>query len=502
MSAESEMPVYSVVIPTMGRDSLRAVLDALEAGRGPDPAEVVVVDDRPVPEVPLRLPDSRLSTRLLHSFGRGPAGARNTGWRAVRTEWIVFLDDDVIPGSRWRAQLCRDLDVGRDVAACQGRIVVPVPGHRKPTDNERGTACLVEAWWITADMAYRRSSLMATGGFDEDFPRAFREDADLALRVQETGYRLVTGERITYHPVRAAGFLASVHAQRGNADNATMRRKHGRRWRWRTGEGAGRLVQHLLTTGAAGVALAIGGSSKPTLRRIGRAAGALWCALTAEFALRRIRQGPATPAELARMVVTSVLIPPAACLHRTRGEIRVRSSGRLPAAVLFDRDDTLIHDVPYNGDPDLVWPKDGMRAALDQLRSKSIPLGVVSNQSGVARGLVRRDEVAAVNAEVERQLGPFGTWQICVHDSVDLCGCRKPAPTLIERAASALGGEPSRCVVVGDTGADVAAARAAGARAILVPTERTLRTEIADARTGAEVVATVPEAVERILGGR
>jgi GT2 family glycosyltransferase len=77
------------------------------------------------------------------------------------------------------------------VAATQGRVQVPLPTARRPTDWERSTAGLVTAPWITADMTYRRSALSAVGGFDERFPRAFREDSDLALRVQAAGGRLV-----------------------------------------------------------------------------------------------------------------------------------------------------------------------------------------------------------------------------------------------------------------------------------------------------------------------
>src|SRR5690606_27558977 len=147
--------------------------------------------------------------------------------------------------------------------------------------------------------------------------------------------------------------------------------------------------------------------------------------------------------------------------------------------VLFDRDGTLIHDVPYNSDPELVEPVPGARAALDRLRRAAVPVGVVSNQSGVARGLIGPAALRAVNARVEELLGPFDVWAICPHDDADRCTCRKPAPGLVLRAAEILGVVPRDCVVIGDIGRDMAAARAAGARAILVPTPVTLATEVA-----------------------
>ncbi|SFQ31049.1 haloacid dehalogenase superfamily, subfamily IA, variant 3 with third motif having DD or ED [Amycolatopsis arida] len=172
-----------------------------------------------------------------------------------------------------------------------------------------------------------------------------------------------------------------------------------------------------------------------------------------------------------------------------------------PAALLFDRDDTLIVDVPYLADPALVRPVPGAVTTLRRLRAAGIPLGVVSNQSGVARGLIRPDQLAAVNARVEELLGPFDTWQVCVHGEADGCACRKPAPGLVLRAAAALGVDVRRCVMIGDTGADVAAALAAGARGVLVPTGRTLPGEVADARASATVADTLPAAVDLALAG-
>ena len=78
----------------------------------------------------------------------------------------------------------------------------------------------------------------------------------------------------------------------------------------------------------------------------------------------------------------------------------------------------------------------------------------------------------AVNQRVDELLGPFGAWAVCPHDAADGCACRKPAPFLVRQAAAELGVDPADCVVIGDIGSDVAAAHAAGARAVLVPDRR------------------------------
>ncbi|MGI3781806.1 MAG: HAD-IIIA family hydrolase [Janthinobacterium lividum] len=187
------------------------------------------------------------------------------------------------------------------------------------------------------------------------------------------------------------------------------------------------------------------------------------------------------------------------------GERAAGSGTTAVRAVLFDRDGTLVHDVPYNTDPDLVAAVDGAREVLDDLRRRGIGVGVVSNQSGIARGLITPTQLDAVNGRVEEILGPIDTWQVCPHGAADGCACRKPAPGLVLAAAAALGVDPSACVVIGDIGADVGAALAAGARAVLVPTSVTRAEEVAHAREHAAVAQDLRTAVALALspeGGR
>ena len=171
----------------------------------------------------------------------------------------------------------------------------------------------------------------------------------------------------------------------------------------------------------------------------------------------------------------------------------------LPDVVLFDRDGTLVHDVPYNTDPAAVVPVPGAREALDRLRDAGVRTGVVTNQSGLADGRISPDQLRAVNARVEELLGPFDTWQICTHGRDEGCDCRKPAPGMVLRACAEVDADPARCVVVGDIGSDVDAARAAGGAGILVPTPGTRPREIEDA---AHVEPDLPAAVDALLGGR
>ena len=192
-------------------------------------------------------------------------------------------------------------------------------------------------------------------------------------------------------------------------------------------------------------------------------------------------------------------------MERLRGDVTwVEQAGvtatqpPVVGAVLFDRDGTLVVDVPYNHDPALVEPMPTALAAVRALRAAGVPVGVVSNQSGVARGLISSSQLAAVNARVDEVFGGFDTWQVCPHGAEDGCACRKPRPGLVLAAAAALGVAPGDVVVVGDIGSDMGAAAAAGARGVLVPTAVTRPEEV---REAPQTAATLAEAVAAILAG-
>jgi glycosyltransferase involved in cell wall biosynthesis len=290
------MTAVTVVVPTLGRPSLTVLHDALP---------------------------SDLDVRVVYDHERtGPAAARNAGWRATDAEWVVFLDDDVVPDPDWADRLRDDLAAaGPDVGGVQGRLRVPLPAGRRPTDWERVTAGLADGEWLTADMAYRRAALQAAGGFDERLPRAFREDSELAYRVRRAGWRLTRGTRTVTHPVRPESRWVSVRTQRGNADDALLRRMYGPGWRELLGLPRGRRPRHVAVTAAAVLAAGCALAGRP---RWAALAALAWAAGTAEFAAARIAPGPRDPAEVATMLATSAVIPPVATAQWCRGWLRAR----------------------------------------------------------------------------------------------------------------------------------------------------------------------------------
>jgi len=147
-------------------------------------------------------------------------------------------------------------------------------------------------------------------------------------------------------------------------------------------------------------------------------------------------------------------------------------------AVFLDRDGVLIEDRHYLSDPDGVALMPGARALIGRLRQAGVKLFLVTNQSGVARGMFPIEAVAAVNARIFAELGggDFSGVAICPHHpegSVEqysqTCACRKPAPGMIEQFVTDFALDRAGCCMIGDKPSDVEAARAAGMCGFLFP---------------------------------
>lgn len=134
-------------------------------------------------------------------------------------------------------------------------------------------------------------------------------------------------------------------------------------------------------------------------------------------------------------------------------------------AAFLDRDGTLIVDAAYPKDPARVELLPGAAEALRELQ-RSFLLVIVSNQSGIARGLIAPGEARAVHERVielfDRAGVRFADAYYCPHGPADGCRCRKPAPGMIADAAAAHGIDLARSIVIGDKASDVEAGRAAG----------------------------------------
>lgn len=207
----------SVVVPTRDRpDRLRALLESLaEQTASARPFEVVVVDDASAISDPGVLTEEGVLTDgirarvLRHGSPRGPAAARNTGWRAAEAPLVAFTDDDCRATPGWLGELLStwEGDAGRFV---QGQTA-PEPAERgrlgplSRTLDVRGPG-----YFETSNIAYPRRLLDALGGFDEGFRRACGEDVELGIRATKAGAELVfVPEALMYHAVYRPSLLAT-----------------------------------------------------------------------------------------------------------------------------------------------------------------------------------------------------------------------------------------------------------------------------------------------------
>ena len=142
------------------------------------------------------------------------------------------------------------------------------------------------------------------------------------------------------------------------------------------------------------------------------------------------------------------------------------------AAVFLDRDGTIIEDEGYLNDASRVRLVPGVLEALRAFRSRGMMLVIVSNQSGIARGLVTEAQYAEIDARVRELLAaagaPIDASYHCPHGPDAGCDCRKPLPGMILQAAREHGIDPSRSFMVGDKMSDVGAGRAAGCTTALL----------------------------------
>ncbi|GBD10426.1 D-glycero-beta-D-manno-heptose-1,7-bisphosphate 7-phosphatase [bacterium HR23] len=141
-------------------------------------------------------------------------------------------------------------------------------------------------------------------------------------------------------------------------------------------------------------------------------------------------------------------------------------------AVFLDRDGTLIEEVAYLRDPARVRLLPGTGEALAHLRRKGFALVLVSNQSGIGRGLVRPEELTQVHRRLEECLLAFGVRLdgafYCPHAPWEGCECRKPRPGLLLQAMHQMGVIAEGSFLVGNTDADIAAGKAVGCTTVLL----------------------------------
>ena len=178
----------------------------------------------------------------------------------------------------------------------------------------------------------------------------------------------------------------------------------------------------------------------------------------------------------------------------------------MSAAVFLDRDGTIIREMEYLANPAAVELLPGAGEALRSLQDAGYALVVVTNQSGIARGLFSEDDFRAVQAQVSLLLEEYGVQldavMHCPHhpDITGPCDCRKPGLGMYRRAAQALGIDLAASAYIGDRPSDVVPATVTGGRGFLVRTGYGA-SQAGNAPADVQVVDDLAEAA-RILIGR
>jgi D-glycero-D-manno-heptose 1,7-bisphosphate phosphatase len=151
-------------------------------------------------------------------------------------------------------------------------------------------------------------------------------------------------------------------------------------------------------------------------------------------------------------------------------------------AFFLDRDGTINVDHVYINDPNLIELIPGSAAAIARAQKAGYLVVVVTNQSGVGRGIIEPINLSLIHKRLDKLLAAEGAhiddYQICVHRPEEGCDCRKPQAKLVKDAAKALGIDLKKSIFVGDRLSDVATGPASGCRySILVRTGKGLEEE-------------------------
>ncbi len=322
--ASGRLPFVSVVVVT--RASLPRLVRCLEAlARQTYPVErmeVVVVDrlcGNGTAGAVATLARQRPGLRLCHTLcapGASLALARNAGWRRARGEVVGFTGDAAVPSNEWVMAAASLFDPAIDVVS--GTVVVPLPA--RPASAVREATQRVQAPWSAANVFYRRALLVQLQGFDERFVSDAHGSVDLALAALGAQAGFAVAERaVVIHDLPAREWLAGLREQRAHAEEALLAKKH-RTLYWRHVRQWPPLGHYV----AAGALLTASAGLLLNRRALSWRALTLWGALTLFRFARAMRGTSDDPRDLADLLLSTAIMPPAAAGFRLAGALRHR----------------------------------------------------------------------------------------------------------------------------------------------------------------------------------
>ncbi|MDB5192628.1 MAG: glycosyl transferase family 2 [Segetibacter sp.] len=297
----------SVIVPTYKRKNLlrKCLLNLINQSFPVGDYEIIIVSDGPDEETKIEIDAHKKAVNDIRFYSlpqkKGPAAARNLGWQYATGILIAFTDDDCLPSENWLRDAWAHYK-GEELIAYTGRIDVPL--SKNPTDFELVTAGLVDADFVTANCFCTKKALELTGGFDEQFSAAWREDSDLEFKLLLNNIPIVRKiDAWVVHPVRKAPWGISIKDQKKSMFNALLYKKYPQLYRLR--------IQQKPSWYYLSILLFIGGVVALLAGLIAFAIAALsgWLLLTLRFIGKRLQRTTKSFTHVAEMVVSSFLIP-------------------------------------------------------------------------------------------------------------------------------------------------------------------------------------------------
>jgi GT2 family glycosyltransferase len=303
-------PDVSIVIPTFQRPALLIrCLHALAHQQFPgERYEIIVVTDGPdeVTRSMIELQSIRSPAIYVYALPhkKGPAAARNLGWKMAQGNLILFTDDDCIPHNLWVRSFVQAYEQqGKQMAAFTGQVLVPC--SQKPTDYEKNMAWLEKSDFVTANCACSKSALKQVNGFDEAFTMAWREDSDLEFKFISHDIPIgFVKQALVTHPVRKARWGVSLKEQKKSMFNALLYKKYPGLYRQKIRR---RPLWNYYAMAGLFVIGVIAAMLHATYIMLLALSG--WLVLMAQFTIRRLTGTTHTTTHVVEMIITSMLIP-------------------------------------------------------------------------------------------------------------------------------------------------------------------------------------------------
>jgi glycosyltransferase involved in cell wall biosynthesis len=302
----------SVVIPTYKRPALllKCISQLAQQTFYKNEYEVIVVTDgidfntvTELTEFIQQHPSVNLSCYNLNQK-KGPAAARNKGVENAKGELVLFTDDDCLPQQDWITSYWNAYDaLNKQAAAFTGKTIVPYAA--KPTDYEKNIANLETAEFITANCAIVKKVFEKLGGFNENFPIAWREDSDMHFKLIKNNIPVFpVKDAVVIHPVRKAGWGVSLKEQKKSAYNALLYKEHASLYKQRISNEPVWNYYAMIILFFFAVLFEIKGLHIATM-----VAFTCWLLLVADFTHQRLKSTSKHISHVVEMIFTSALIP-------------------------------------------------------------------------------------------------------------------------------------------------------------------------------------------------